>query len=81
MQILVEIPRNFNIKYIPDNVVSDTKWFFFENKHEIKDNTLVFKEKKINKVSVVELEDYKYFKDAMERLAKSIDQRLIIEEK
>jgi len=79
MYFSIEIPANFKIKYMPDNVSVATKWFSFENKYEVKGNTINFYEKRVNKEKSVSLKDYLDFKNALESLAKAVDQRVIIE--
>lgn len=74
-----EIPHNFSIKYMPENVTEDTPWIKFIVEYSRNDNKLIFRQRQELKNNVIEVEDYPVFKAFFDKLARQIKQRVILE--
>jgi len=74
-----EIPHNFSIKYMPDNVTEDTPWIKFIAEYSRNDNKLIFSQRQELKKNVIEVKDYPAFKAFHDKLARQIKQRVILE--
>jgi tetratricopeptide (TPR) repeat protein len=74
-----EIPNNFTIKYIPDNVTEDSQWLKLIVEYGHKDNKIYFKQKTQLKKSIVTEEEYPQFKNLFEGIAKKTKQRIVLE--
>lgn len=75
----IEIPRNFVIKYMPGSLIEESPWMKFSVEYKFSDSKLYFKqETKLKKTEVSEVE-YADFKKFIERVAKSIKERIVLE--
>jgi tetratricopeptide (TPR) repeat protein len=74
------IPHNFKISFMPKNITYNTKWFNFENLYEFNDGKIIFTQRKIMKTKYISQEDYKDFKNTLERLSREINQCIVLEE-
>jgi len=75
----IEIPKNFVLKYIPDNVTEDSHWLKFMVEYKYKNNKIYFGEKTQIKKDIVTQEEYPDFKIFFEGVAKKIKQRIVLE--
>ena len=75
----IEIPQNFVIKYMPDNVNQDSQWLKFIVEYSYKNNKIYFRQKTELKKTAVSEEEYPGFKKFLESLAKQIKQRIVLE--
>jgi hypothetical protein len=75
----IEIPADFDIKYIPENVSAENPWLSFKAEYIRKNRTLKFHQKLEIKRDTVNQEEYPEFKNAFENLAKKVKQRMVLE--
>ena len=75
----VEIPKNFAIRYIPENAREDTAWFTFNAEYLYSGNTVHFTQQFKLKREQVTRDEYPDFKSTLEHLAKKIKQRIVLE--
>ncbi|MBN2831103.1 MAG: DUF3857 domain-containing protein [Candidatus Omnitrophica bacterium] len=75
----IVLPKNFVVKYIPDNIEHNSPWFSFVQEYSCKDNKISFKQINYGKKERVSKEEYSEFKRLMERLARSVKQRIVLE--
>jgi hypothetical protein len=73
------IPKNFVIQYMPEKINYDSLWFSFIQEYSFKDNKLYFKQLSYNKTLRVAKEEYEDFKVSLEKLARAVKQRVVIE--
>ncbi|MCM8792003.1 MAG: DUF3857 domain-containing protein [Candidatus Omnitrophica bacterium] len=79
-QIAIDFPKNFGIRYLPENIYMDSKWMEFIAEYSIKERTLYFKEKKTFKERLIACEDYSHFRNFyQELLRKTKQQRIVLE--
>ncbi|MDI6758248.1 MAG: DUF3857 domain-containing protein [Candidatus Omnitrophota bacterium] len=81
INLTLEIPEGFVIKYLPENAVEDTPWYRFMSAYSYKADKIYFKQNFEEKKTVIEKEEYTQFKKSFERLAKKIKQRIVLEAK
>jgi len=75
----ITIPKDFVVKYIPEQIDEDSPWIKFFLSYSQKDGDLNFRQKTaLKKVTITE-EEYADFKIFFERLAKKIKQRVVLE--
>jgi len=75
----LEIPDNFTVKYMPENVSLDNQWLKFDLEYNYQDKKIYFRQKvELKVVSILE-EEYPEVKNLFEALAKRIKQRIILE--
>ncbi|MFH1622645.1 MAG: DUF3857 domain-containing protein [Candidatus Omnitrophota bacterium] len=77
----IELPTNLSLKFFPENINVDSKWFKFENIYSQKDNKIIFSEKYKLKERIVSLQEYLEYKHLVEDIARKTNQRIILEEK
>jgi len=75
----IEIPADFDIKYIPENVTADNPWLSFKAEYIRKNRTLKFHQKLELKRDAISQEEYPGFKTTFENLAKKLKQRIVLE--
>ncbi|MBM3254709.1 MAG: DUF3857 domain-containing protein [Candidatus Omnitrophica bacterium] len=75
----IEIPANFAIKYIPENLNIDSQWVNFKVEYSRNANKIILGQKTELKKTLIPREDYAAFKSFYEELAKKIKQRIILE--
>lgn len=75
----IEIPRTFVIKYMPQNVVEDSPWIKFTAEYSYVDNRIIFRQYVEAKKSKISEEEYPEFKIFFESLAKKLKQRIVLE--
>jgi transglutaminase-like putative cysteine protease len=75
----ITLPKNFVVKYIPDNIKYDSPWFSFIQEYSYKDNKISFKQVNYGKKEIVTIGEYAKFKSIMEKLARSVKQRVVLE--
>ncbi|OGX15084.1 MAG: hypothetical protein A2166_06625 [Omnitrophica WOR_2 bacterium RBG_13_41_10] len=77
----IDMPRNFMIKYMPDNIKEDSPWLDFSVEYKKESGKIYFKQKAQLKRAVVLEDEYAAFKNFYEGLAKKIKQRIILEKR
>jgi tetratricopeptide (TPR) repeat protein len=76
----IEIPDNFVIKYMPDDVSEDSPWLKFTAEYKRQGKARIYFSQKIElKENLISQKDYPDFKKFFEGLAKKIKQRIVIE--
>jgi len=75
----IEIPKNFSIKYLPQSILEDNKWFSFRVEYAFKDSIVNFRQSMQLKKTVVASADYEGFKNAVRMLAQRIKERIVLE--
>ena len=75
----ITIPKNFVVKYMPDNVKIDSLWFDFKQEYSFKNNKIYLKQLSYSKRNKITKEEYVRFKSFMENLARSVKQRIVLE--
>jgi hypothetical protein len=73
------LPDNLKVKYLPETIREDNAWFDFSVEYLNQGDKLIFKQNQEVKVDSVNRDDYPQFKAAIEKLAKNIKQRIILE--
>jgi len=76
-EIIFEFPSDLTITYLPENIHSDSKWLEFVVEYKIKDNTLYFKQREIDKERILEPSEYAEFRAFYQELLKKIKQRVV----
>ena len=75
----IEIPANFAITYIPDNVDEESPWVNCSADYKHEGNKIYFRQKVRFKKNAVLQEEYQDFKAFFEMLAKRLKQRIVLE--
>ena len=81
VELNLELPGNFVIKYIPGSLRQESPWLSVNVEYKNEGNKIKFSESIELKKTRVPKEDYRAFKNFMEVLAKKIKQRMVFEEK
>jgi len=77
----IEIPDNFIIKYMPDSITEENKWFKLEVQYSGKGKKVLFKQNAELKSITVGAKEFAEFKVFLEKAAKKVKQRIIFEKK
>jgi transglutaminase-like putative cysteine protease len=77
----IEIPDNFFIKYLPQNLTQESPWLNFKVEYNYKNNKLYFRQSSELKRTTILENEYPEFKNFFEDLAKKIKQRIVLEKK
>ena len=80
-EIVFKLPKNFQVKYLPPSVSYQMPWLDFINNYKIDKNEIVFTEIKRFKVRYIDTAEYTDFKEFLEKLAKKLNERIILEVK
>lgn len=75
----IVLPDGFMIKYMPKNIICDTPWFTFIQEYSSKGNKLLFKQINFDKKDKIAQSEYADFKKAVEGLARSVKERVVLE--
>jgi len=75
----ISLPKNFVIKYMPDNIECDNPWFSFIQEYSFKDNKICLRQINYNKKERVAQGEYAEFKSSTEQLARLLKQRIVLE--
>jgi len=75
----ITIPKNFVLKYMPDNIKIDNPWFSFSQEYFFKDNKICLRQLNQDKTDKITQKEYASFKSLMENLARLIKQRIVLE--
>ncbi|MGE5197557.1 MAG: DUF3857 domain-containing protein [Deltaproteobacteria bacterium] len=75
----IEIPKDFSVKYLPENATEDNPWMKFSAEYARKSEAIYFRQMIELKVDSVDQAQYPEFKAAFENLAKKIKQRVVLE--
>lgn len=77
----VAIPKEFVIKYMPEDIKQENAWLNFNATYSYENNKIYFKQKVELKKTRIATEEYAEFKNFFEGLLKKIKQRIILERK
>lgn len=77
----LELPQNLILKYLPQDLRINSRWFEFENVYTKEDEVITFFQRYRLKKKLITQEDYKEYKDLIEGIARKINQRIVLEEK
>lgn len=75
----IELPKNLNVKYMPENVQEDSPWMSFTAEYMKKDNRILFRGKLASKKREIPESEYSDFKNFLEGLSKRVKQSIILE--
>ncbi len=75
----ITIPDNFTLKYMPENIASDSPWLSFNLEYIRKANKIYVKQSTELKKNRITESEYRDFKKFLEVLAKKVKQRIILE--
>jgi transglutaminase-like putative cysteine protease len=75
----IEIPQDFDMRYMPESVSEDNPWLSFKAEYIRKNKIIQFRQKLVAKTDTISTEQYSEFKKAYEGLAKKIKQRIVLE--
>ena len=81
VELNLELPENFVIKYMPEDLKRDSPWLGVNVEYRHNGNKITFKQKVELKQNSIPLDQYQDFKHFLETLAKKIKQRIVLEEK
>ena len=73
------IPDNFNVRFMPESITYNTKWFDFINKYDFNNGKIIFTQEKIAKTTYISKEDYGDYKKSLEELSREINQVIVLE--
>lgn len=80
--IVIEFQKDFRVKYLPQTVKDNNKWFYCLSHYELSGrNTIRFHWLFRMKTREVSLEDYPAYKKALEDIALKLDQKGLLEKK
>ncbi len=80
--IVIELPKDFRVKYLPQTVKEDNKWFSCLSQYELSGkNTIHFRWLFRIKERSVSLEGYPAYKKAVEGIALKLDQKVLLEKR
>jgi len=74
----LQLPKNFEVKYLPSPIVSDTKWFTYINKYSFSGKSIYFEERLVHKKVTVSVEEYGEFKKIYEEIARQADKQAVL---
>ncbi len=77
----IELPPDFSVKYMPENVNEDSRWLKFSVQYRQEGRKIYFLQRAELKDTEVSEADYPKFKNFFEALAKKIKQRIVLERK
>jgi len=77
----LEVPQGLLLKSMPDSINEDSVWFTFKVEYSYKNNKLFFKQKIETKKEEITQEEYLEFKNFVEKIARSIKQRVVFEQR
>ena len=78
--IQIILPSHLEVKFLPESVKYDTRWFKFINQYDYKNNEINFLQKTMLKKRIVKKENYIEFKSLLEEISKRINQCIVLEE-
>jgi len=73
------LPKEYVVKYLPENIAYDSPWFNYSQEYFLKDNKISFRQVKYNKIDKISQKEYAQFKNAIEKVGRLIKQRIILE--
>lgn len=76
-KIEINIPEDFMVKYLPGDIEEDTPWFNFRINYQVEGKKVIFKETSLIKKYKISLQEYRAFKEAFQKLAKNVKQRIV----
>jgi hypothetical protein len=81
VELNLELPKNFVIKYMPEDLKQDSPWLGVTVQYKEEGNKITFKQTIELKQNRIPKDSYPDFKNFLEILAKKIKQRIVLEEK
>lgn len=79
LDLEIELPDNFVIKYMPKDVLEDSPWMKFSVEYKYSGHKIIFKQYAESKKRVIPEQEYGEFKKFFEGLAKKLKQRIVLE--
>lgn len=80
--IVIELPKHLKVKYLPQTIEEDNKWFYCLSRYELSaGNRIQFNWAFRIKLRNVSLNDYPMYKKALEGIAVKLDQKALLEKK
>jgi len=79
--IEMKLPEHYEVTSLPEPVIHDLAWFYYENSYNYQDHRLIFTEKRIQKMNQVEPKEYSSYKSILENLSKELRRCVILEKK
>ncbi|MDD5618558.1 MAG: DUF3858 domain-containing protein, partial [Candidatus Omnitrophica bacterium] len=80
-KVVIEIPPDFSVKYLPQDIKVNSPWIDFENIYTKNNSTVSFYERYRLKKTIIAKDEYKQYKDLLEDIARKTNQNIILEEK
>ncbi|MFA5118687.1 MAG: DUF3857 domain-containing protein [Candidatus Omnitrophota bacterium] len=77
----IQMPPDFNVKFLPGNIAEDNSWFRFSAGYTYKNKRISFKQSIELKKTLIPQEEYADFKKVYENLAQKIKQKVVVERK
>ena len=74
----IDIPHQFEIEFLPPDILLDEDFGFFESSYEIKDNRIYHKRVFERKELFIPVEEYDQLKGFYDRVAKEDNQKIIL---
>ncbi|MEW6101668.1 MAG: DUF3857 domain-containing protein [Candidatus Omnitrophota bacterium] len=78
-KLSLEIPGNFKVKYLPQGLTEDSPWIKLVVDYGYSGNNIYFSQKVELKKAFIPESEYPEFKNYLEKLAKKIKQRIVLE--
>jgi tetratricopeptide (TPR) repeat protein len=79
--MVISLPKNLVLQYLPENIKINSDWFEFENIYSKDGTSIIFYEKFKLKKKIVLQDEYEQYKGLVEDIARKINQNIILEEK
>lgn len=77
----IELPAGMTVRYLPSSTHEDNQWFSFDVGYDQEKNTIRFSQRLVLKATTIPVEDYGTFKLLCEKLAKTVKQSIVLEQR
>jgi tetratricopeptide (TPR) repeat protein len=77
----IQLPQHLKIKYLPDSVTVDNRWFIFNSQYQAKDNEILVNKNFEVKQRFVRQQNYSQFKESFKNVLYFLGQEIILESK
>jgi len=78
--VIINLPPNLRLKYLPKDINITTRWFEFSNYYKLKSNTIIFMQVYKLKEKTVSLQDYAEYKKILQDISIKTNQNIILKE-
>jgi len=75
----VDLPKELFVKFVPESINQDSPWLKFSATYKKENHKLIFRQKTELKKMMIPENEYMGFKNFLEKLAKDIKQRIVLE--